>query len=160
MALLPAGWETNFAEPEVGDLTIRLTFEEAAVSSSIRSITVSDGLLVEARDAAPPMEEFTAQGTGNYRVERDGLFADLTEPNMYVDGRDFVGGRRVPRGVQPGGGVYRRFYTGNLGPYRIGNTLSITTTPVDGEADTKELVRIDSSTAVTRTTWGSLKAAH
>ena len=49
-------------------------------------------------------------------------------------------------------------FTGSLGTYRIdGDTLSITTL-ADGEADTIELTRIDPSTAVARSTWGSLKA--
>ena len=50
-------------------------------------------------------------------------------------------------------------FTGDLRAYSIdGDTLSITTF-VDGEADTIELRRIDPSTAVARSTWGSLKAA-
>ena len=49
-------------------------------------------------------------------------------------------------------------FNGDLGTYSIdGDTLSITTL-VDGEADTIELRRIDPSSAVARSTWGSLKA--
>ncbi len=135
------------------------------------------------------IEEFTLQGTGTYRVDGDSLFAELTEVSMYVDGRDFFEvmteviralARFVADLQEVSDEDYPAFeqaaieeffaefnpeeeflgdFTGNLGTYSIdGNTLSITTL-VDGEADTIELRRIAPSTAVARSTWGSLKAA-
>ena len=51
-------------------------------------------------------------------------------------------------------------FTGNPGTYSIeGNTLSITHM-ADGEVGILELRRIDTSTAVGRTTWGRLKADY
>ena len=137
----------------------------------------------------PIVEEFTLQATGTYRVDGDSLFAELTEVSMYADGRDFFEVmteviRAFARVAADLGDVsdedYPAFeqaaieeffaevnleeeflgeFTGNLGTYSIdGDTLSITTF-VDGETDTIELRRIDPSTAVARSTWGSLKAA-
>ena len=184
---LTGTWETSFTEPEVGDVTIRLTFEEGGGFQLDQVITASDNFLAEAGDAVPPIEEFTARGTGTYRVEGDSLFADLTELNMYVDGRDFVEvltevARALARIAADLGGVSDEDYPafeqaavdeilaafneedflggfagGNLGTYSVdGDTLSITTL-VDGEVDTLEFMRID-TTAVAPTTWGNLKA--
>ena len=63
---------------------------------------------------------------------------------------DFLGGFA--------GGNLGGFAGGNLGTYSVdGDTLSITTL-VDGEVDTLEFMRIDTTTAVAPTTWGNLKA--
>ena len=136
----------------------------------------------------PIVEEFTLQGTGTYRVDGDSLFAELTEVSVYADGRDFfevmtevirafaritadladVSDEDYPAFEQAaieeffaGFNLEEEFlgeFTGHLGTYSIdGDTLSITTFE-DGEADTIELRRIDPSTAVARSTWGSLKA--
>ena len=135
------------------------------------------------------IEEFTLQGTGTYRVDGDTLFAELTEVSMYADGRDFLEVmtevvRAFARFAADLGevsdedypafeeeffaGFFAEFnleeellgdFTGNLRTYSIdGDTLSIATFE-DGETDTIELRRIDPSTAVARSTWGSLKAA-
>ena len=137
----------------------------------------------------PTIEEFTFQGTGTYRVDGDSLFVELTEVSMYADGHDFFEVmteviRALARFAADLGevsdedypafeeeffaGFFAEFnleeeflgdFTGNLRTYSIdGDTLSITTFE-DGEADTIELRRIDPSTAVARSTWGSLKAA-
>ena len=177
-------WETSFTKPEVGDGTIRLSFEADGRFQLDQVISVSDDFLAEAGGAGLPVEEFTVQGIGTYRVDGDSLFAELTEVSTYVDGRDFFkAARALARFAADLGGVsdedYPAFeqaaieeffadfnpegeflgkFTGNLGPYSIdGDTLSITTL-VDGETDTIELRRIDPSTAVARSTWGSLKA--
>ena len=185
---LAGTWETNFNQPEVGDITLRLPFEEGGGFQLDQVIEASDDFLAEAGDAVPLIEEITVQGTGTYRVEGDRLFTDLTELNIYVDGRDFVEvltefARAFARISADLVGVsdedYPAFeraaveeflagfdaedeflgaFTGDLGTYSLeGNTLSITFL-VDGEVDTLELRRIDTSTAVGRTTWGSLKA--
>ena len=83
-------WETSFTEPEVGDVTIRLSFGGDGGFQLDQVISASDDFLSEAGDAVPPIEEVTAQGTGTYRVDGDSLFAELTEVSMYVDGRDFL----------------------------------------------------------------------
>ena len=181
-------WETSFTEPEA-DGTIRLSFGADGRFQLDQVISVPDDFLAEAGDAVPPVEEFTVQGTGTYRVDGDSLFAELTEVSMYVDGRDFfevmtevvralarfaadltdVSDEDYPAFEQAAiDEFFAEFnleeeflgdFTGNLGTYSIdGDTLSITTL-VDGEADTIELRRIDPSTAVARSTWGSLKAA-
>ena len=185
---LTGTWETSLTEPEVGDVTIRPTFEADGGFQLDQVIQASDSFLAEAGDAVPPIEEFTARGTGTYRVEGDSLFADLTELNMYVDGRDFVEvltevARALARIAADFGGISDEEYPafeqaavdeflagfdeedflggfagGNLGTYSLdGDTLSITTL-VDGEADTLEFMRIDTTTAVASTTWGNLKA--
>ena len=136
----------------------------------------------------PIVEEVTLQATGTYRVDGDSLFAELTEVSLYADGRDFfevmtevirafarfaadlaeVSDEDYPAFEQAaieeffaGFNLEEEFlgeFTGHLGTYSIdGDTLSITTFE-DGEADTIELRRIDPSTAVARSTWGSLKA--
>ena len=136
----------------------------------------------------PIVEEFTLQATGTYRVDGDSLFAELTEVSTYADGRDFFEvmtevvrafARIVADLADVSDEDYPAFeqaaieeffaefnleeeflgnFTGHLGTYSIdGDTLSITTL-VGGEADTIELRRIDPSTAVARSTWGSLKA--
>ena len=183
-------WETSFTEPEVGDGTIRLSFEADGRFQLDQVISAPDDFLAEAGDVFPPIiEEFTAQGTGTYRVDGDTLFVELTEVSMYADGRDFFEVmtevvRALARVAADLGEVsdedYPAFeeefvagffaesnleeeflgdFTGNLHTYSIdGDTLSITTFE-DGEADTIELRRIDPSTAVARSTWGSLKAA-
>ena len=181
-------WETSFTDPEVGDGTIRPSFGADGRFQLDLVISVSNDFLAEAGDAVPPVEEFTVQGIGTYRVDGDSLFTELTEVSMYVDGRDFFEVmteviRALARFTADLGDVsdedYPAFeqaaideffaefnleeeflgeFTGNLGTYSIdGDTLSITTL-VDGETDTIELRRIDPSTAVARSTWGSLKA--
>ena len=67
-------WETSFTEPEVGDVTIRLSFGGDGGFQLDQVISASDDFLSEAGDAVPPIEEFTAQGTGTYRVDGDSLF--------------------------------------------------------------------------------------
>ena len=182
-------WETSFTEPEVGDGTIRLSFGADGRFQLDQVISASDDFLAFPAEAGDAFEEFTLQGTGTYRVDGDSLFAELTEVSMYVDGRDFFEvmteviralARFVADLQEVSDEDYPAFeqaaieeffaefnpeeeflgdFTGNLGTYSIdGDTLSITTL-VDGEADTIELRRIAPSTAVARSTWGSLKAA-
>ena len=184
---LTGTWETSFTDPEVGDITISLTFEAGGGFQLDQVIEASDSFLAEAGDAVA-IEEFTAHGTGTYRVEGDSLFADLTELNMYVDGRDFVEvltevARALARIAADFGGISDEDYPafeeaavdellagfdeeqflggfagGEFGTYAIeGDTLSITTT-VEGEVDTLDFMRIDTASAVAPTTWGSLKA--
>ena len=182
-------WETSFTEPEVGDGTIRVSFEADGRFQLDQVFSASDDFLAEAGDVfSPIIEEFTVQGTGTYRVDGDSLFVELTEVSLYADGRDFFEVmtevvRALARVAADLGEVsdedYPAFeeefvaeffaesnleeeflgdFTGHLGTYSIdGDTLSITTFE-DGEADTIELRRIDPSTAVARSTWGSLKA--
>ena len=188
-------WEASFTDPEVGDVTIRLSFGADGRFQLDQVISALGDFLAEAGDVdvpidadVPIIEEVTAQGTGTYRVDGDSLFTELTEVSVYADGRDFFEVmtevvRALVRVVADLGevsdedypafeqaaieGFFAEFnleeellgeFTGHLGTYSIdGDTLSITTL-VDGEADTIELRRIDPSTAVARSTWGSLKA--
>ncbi len=52
---LTGTWETSFTEPEVGDVTIRLTFEEDGGFQLDQVISASDNFLAEAGDAIPPL---------------------------------------------------------------------------------------------------------
>ena len=181
-------WETSFTEHEA-DGTIRLSFGADGRFQLDQVISALDDFLAFLGEAGDGFEEFTLQGTGTYRVDGDSLFAELTEVSMYVDGRDFfevmtevirafarfvadlqeVSDEDYPAFEQAGIEEFFAefnpeeelfgYFTGNLGTYSIdGDTLSIATL-VDGEADTIELRRITPSTAVARSTWGSLKAA-
>ena len=181
-------WETSFTEPEAdGTIRLSFGADGRFQLDQVISVPDSF-LVEAGDADSPIVEGFTVQATGTYRVDGDSLFAELTEVSMYADGRDFFEVmteviRALARFAADLGEVsdedYPAFeqaaieeffaefnleeellgdFTGNLGTYSIdGDTLSITTL-VDGEADTIELRRIDPSTAVARSTWGSLKA--
>ena len=97
----------------------------------------------------PVVKQFTLEGTGTYRVDGDSVFVQLTTESVSADGRELADEVNPQQKFL---GDFPRHFTHSID----GDTLSITTF-VDG--GTIEFRRIDPSSAVAPTPWGSLKAA-
>lgn len=179
-------WEAQFTEEEVGDVTLRLTFEADGGFQLDQIIMASDSFMADLEDAVQ-VEELTVRGTGTYRADGDSLSIDLTEVNMAADGRDFVDiltevARAFARFLADleeisdedypafeeaaveeflaGFNAEEQFigFAGTPSAYRVdGDTLTLTTT-VEGEEDVIELMRVDPSSAVAAAAWGRLKS--
>ena len=99
---LHGAWEATIADPEVGEVTIRLTFQaDGAFEINQVFRGWKEALLADLAEAEaegveipdfeaeiPDFETVSSIGTGSYRVEGDSLWVDIVEFNMRVDDTD------------------------------------------------------------------------
>ena len=182
-------WEGTVVDEQIGEITIRLTFEEDGAFEINQVIQVKDDFLADVQGPEPPtMETIVARGTGTYGVVGANLVFNITALDLSIDGEGFVEfftqvARDFARYVADLHEIPAENYSAferdfidaffveldkvellamidewGVSTYAIeGDTLSLTTTRETG-ISIWELHRMDVSSAVTETTWGSLKA--
>ena len=182
-------WEGTVVDEQIGEITIRLTFEEDGAFEINQVIQVKDDFLADVQGPEPPtMETIVARGTGTYGVVGANLVFNITALDLSIDGEGFVEFftqvardfaryvadlHEIPAENYP---AFERDFIDaffveldkvellamidewGVSTYAIeGDTLSLTTTRETG-ISIWEFHRMDVSSAVTETTWGSLKA--
>ena len=182
-------WEGTVVDEQIGEITIRLTFEEDGSFEINQVIQVKDDFLAEVQGPEPPtMETIVARGTGTYGVVGDNLVFNIAALDLSIDGEGFVEfftqvARDFARYVADLHEIPAENYPAfeedfidaffaeldkiellaivdewGISTYAIeGETLSLTTTRETG-VTIWELHRLDDSSAIVETTWGSLKA--
>ena len=84
-------WEGTIVDEQIGEIAIRLTFEEDGTFAIDQVIRVKDSFLAAVQVPEPPtMETIVAHGTGTYGVLGDNLVIDITALHISVDGKGFV----------------------------------------------------------------------
>lgn len=84
-------WGGTMVDEQIGEITIRLTFEEDGVFEINQVIQVKDDFLADIQVPEPPtMETIVAHGTGTYGVSDDNLLVDIAALDLSVDGESFV----------------------------------------------------------------------
>ncbi|MDE2809679.1 MAG: hypothetical protein OXN90_14790 [Gemmatimonadota bacterium] len=183
-------WEGTIVDDQIGEITIRLTFEEDGAFEINQVIQVKDDFLADVQVPEPPtMETISAHGIGTYGVLGNNLVVSIDSLDLSVDGEGFVEfftqvARDFARYVADSHGIPAENYPvfeqdfidaffaeldtveplailnmWGISTYAIeGDTLSLTTTRETG-VTIWEFHRMDDSSAVAETTWGSLKAA-
>lgn len=183
-------WEGTIVDEQIGEIAIRLTFEEDGAFEINQVIQVKDDFLADVQVPEPPtMETISAHGIGTYGVLGNNLVVSIDSLDLSVDGEGFVEfftqvARDFARYVADSHGIPAENYPvfeqdfidaffaeldtveplailnmWGISTYAIeGDTLSLTTTRETG-VTIWEFHRMDDSSAVAETTWGSLKAA-
>lgn len=183
-------WGGTIVDEQIGEITIRLTFEEDGAFEIDQVIQVKGDFLADVQGPEPPtMETIVARGTGTYGVLGDNLVVDIAALDLSIDGEGFVefftqvardfaryvaDSHEIPEENYPD--FEREFIDAffaeldkveflailnewGVSTYAIeGDTLFLTTAKASG-VTIWELHRLDASSAVAETTWGSLKAA-
>ena len=84
-------WEGTIVDEQIGEIAIRLTFEEDGAFEINQVIQVKDDFLADVQVPEPPtIETIVAHGTGTYGVLFDGIVVSITALDISVDGKDFV----------------------------------------------------------------------
>ena len=84
-------WEGTIIDEQIGEITIRLTFEEDGAFEINQVIQVKDDFLADVQVPEPPtMETIVAHGTGTYGILGDNLVIDIATLDLSVDGEGFV----------------------------------------------------------------------
>ena len=84
-------WEGTIIDEQIGEITIRLTFEEDGAFEINQVIQVKDDFLADVQVPEPPtMETIVAHGTGTYGILGDNLVVDIAALDRSVDGKSFV----------------------------------------------------------------------
>lgn len=182
-------WEGTIVDEQIGEIAIRLTFEEDGAFEINQVIQVKDDFLADVQVPEPPtIETIVAHGTGTYGVLFDGIVVSITALDISVDGKDFVEfftqvARDFARYVADSHEIPAENYPAfeqefidaffaeldkvqflailnewGVSAYAFeGDTLILTTTRETG-VTIWEFHRMDESSAIAETTWGSLKA--
>ena len=183
-------WESTIVDDQIGEITIRLTFEEDGAFEINQVIQVKDDFLADVQVPEPPtMETIVTRGTGTYGVLGNNLVVSIDSLDQSVDGEGYVEfftqvARDFARYVADSHGIPAENYPAfeqdfidaffaeldtvkplaipgmqGISAYAIeGDTLSLATMRETG-VTIWEFHRLEDSTAVAETTWGSLKAA-
>ena len=84
-------WEATVVDEQIGEIAIRLTFEEDGAFEFNQVIQVKDDFLADVQVPEPPtMETISAHGTGTYGILGDNLVISITTLDISVDGKGFV----------------------------------------------------------------------
>ena len=84
-------WEGTIVDEQIGEITIRLTFEADGAFEINQVIQVKDDFLADVQVPEPPtMETIVAHGTGTYGILGDNLVIDIAALALSVDGQGFV----------------------------------------------------------------------
>ena len=84
-------WGGTMVDEQIGEITIRLTFEEDGTFEINQVIQVKDDFLADVQVPEPPtMETIVAHGTGTYGILGDNLVVDIAALDLSVDGKGFV----------------------------------------------------------------------
>ena len=84
-------WEGTIVDEQIGEIAIRLTFEEDGAFEINQVIQVKDDFLADVQGPEPPIiETIVAHGTGTYGILFDGILVSITALDISVDGKDFV----------------------------------------------------------------------
>ena len=84
-------WEATIVDEQIGEIAIRLTFEEDGAFAIDQVIQVKDDFLAAVQVPDPPtMETIVAHGTGTYGILGDNLVIDIAVLDLSVDGKGFV----------------------------------------------------------------------
>lgn len=84
-------WEGTMVDEQIGEITIRLTFEADGAFEINQVIQVKDDFLADVQVPEPPtMETISAHGTGTYSILGDNLVVDIAALDLSVDGEGFV----------------------------------------------------------------------
>ena len=84
-------WKGTVVDEQIGEITIRLTFEEDGSFEINQVIQVKDDFLADVQVPEPPtMETIVARGIGTYGVSDDNLLVDIAVLDLSVDGESFV----------------------------------------------------------------------
>ncbi len=84
-------WEGTIVDEQIGEIAIRLTFEEDGAIEINQVIQVKDDFLADVQVPEPPtIETIIAHGTGTYGILGDNLVVSITALNISVDGKEFV----------------------------------------------------------------------
>ena len=84
-------WGGTMVDEQIGEITIRLTFEENGAFEINQVIQVKDDFLADVQVPEPPtMEKIVAHGTGTYGLSDDNLLVDIAALDLSVDGESFV----------------------------------------------------------------------
>ncbi|MCE2448741.1 MAG: hypothetical protein J4F35_10255 [Candidatus Latescibacteria bacterium] len=182
-------WEGTVVDEQIGEIAIRLTFEEDGAFEIDQVIQVKDDFLADVQVPEPPtIETISAHGTGTYGILGNNLVISIAALDISVDGKGFVEfftqvARDFARYVADSHEIPAENYPAfeeefidaffaeldkvqflailnewGVSTYAIeGDTLILTTTREIG-GTVWEFHRMDDSSAVVETTWGSLKA--
>ena len=83
-------WGGTMVDEQIGEITIRLTFEEDGAFEINQVIQVKDDFLADVQVPEPPtMETISAHGTGTYSILGDNLVVDIATLDLSVDGEGF-----------------------------------------------------------------------
>ncbi len=84
-------WEGTIVDEQIGEIAIRLTFEEDGAFEINQVIQVKDDFLADVQGPEPPtIETIVAHGTGTYGILFDGILVSIAALDISVDGKDFV----------------------------------------------------------------------
>ena len=84
-------WEGTIVDEQIGEIAIRLTFEEDGAFEINQVIQVKDDFLADVQVPEPPtIEAIVAHGTGTYGILFDSILVSITALDISVDGKDFV----------------------------------------------------------------------
>ncbi len=84
-------WEGTIVDEQIGEIAIRLTFEEDGAFEINQVIQVKDDFLADVQGPEPPtIETIVAHGTGTYGILFDAIVVSITALDISVDGKDFV----------------------------------------------------------------------
>ena len=84
-------WEGTIVDEQIGEIVMRLTFEEDGAFEINQVIQVKDDFLADVQVPEPPtMETIIARGTGTYSILGDNLLVDIAALDLSVDGESFV----------------------------------------------------------------------
>ena len=84
-------WEGTIVDEQIGEIAIRLTFEEDGTFEINQVIQVKGDFLADVQVPEPPtIETISAHGIGTYGILGDNLVIDITALDISVDGKGFV----------------------------------------------------------------------
>ena len=84
-------WESSIVDEQIGEITIRLSFQADGAFAINQVIQVQDDFLAAVQVPEPPtMATISARGTGTYGVLDDKLLVDIASLEMFVDGERSV----------------------------------------------------------------------
>ena len=84
-------WEGTLVDEQIGEITIRLTFEEDGAFEIDQVIQVKGDFLAAVQVPAPPtIETIVAHGTGTYGILGDNLVIAIAALDRFVNGQGFV----------------------------------------------------------------------
>ena len=84
-------WESTIVDDQIGEITIRLTFEEDGAFEINQVIQVKDDFLADVQVPEPPtMETIVTRGTGTYGILGNNLVVSIDSLDQSVDGEGYV----------------------------------------------------------------------
>ncbi|MDE2814258.1 MAG: hypothetical protein OXM01_14600 [Gemmatimonadota bacterium] len=84
-------WGGTMVDEQIGEITIRLTFEKDGAFEISQVIQVKDDFFAAVQVPEPPtIETIVAHGTGTYGIFGDNLVVDIAALDLSVDGEGFV----------------------------------------------------------------------